>query len=94
MPFPISKTTSATGMTKSGMTLNYVANDDGTFITWSQSYTFVDGDGVEVYGLQQFPNVSGQIPLAEMQTNYPELLNALTFIWGHLDNQIKQQEGL
>lgn len=95
MAFPISKTTTAVGMEKSGMTLGLTTDNEGNQnIVWAQGYQFVDMDGKPVLGLQKLSSVNGHISLADMQTNFPDLLNALTFIWNFLDNQIKQQEGL
>lgn len=95
MGFPITKTITATDMKKTSMGLNHVVHEDGSqFVTWSQGYEFIDVDGNPVPDLQKYYGVEGEISFEDLQTNHPDIFNALIVIWEFLDSEIRRQEEL
>lgn len=90
--FPKSKTYTATGMVKSPMQFNHVLHEDGWYMHYSQGYQFVDAQGAPVDGIQKANAVIGEMPVAEIQANYPAIWDALVALWNFFDAQITAQE--
>lgn len=94
MPFPVTKTITATGLIKSGMTLNYIIQNGAAFVTWTQGYNFIDANDETVPDLQKHSSVSGKIKATDLESQQPTLYQALVTVWNFLDGEINRQEGL
>ncbi len=90
-----SKTISATGYSKGAMEFYHVLNNDGVWVVrYSQSYQFTDGIGLPVPGLQNKYAITGEISDADLQRLLPDVWNALAFLYGWFDGEIRRQEGI
>lgn len=95
MPIIKSKTISASGYTKTAMQFDHVQHTDGKwFVRYIQGYQLVDDALQPVTGLQNKYSVDGEISDADLQTFLPDVWNALAFLYGWFDNEIKKQEGI
>ena len=89
------KTISATGYTKTAMQFDHVKKEDGNmYVAYRQGYQLTDVNNQPVAGLQDKYSVEGEISDEDLQRLLPDVWNALVFLYGWFDNEIKKQEGI
>lgn len=77
------------------MQFHHVLKDDGKWhVKYRQDYLLLGEDGKPVNGLQDDYVVEGEISDADLQRLLPDVWNALAFLYGWFDNEIKKQEGI
>lgn len=90
-----SKMITASGYTKGAMQFEHVRNDAGIWcVRYSQGYQLTDENNQPVSGLQNKYVVEGEISDDDLQKVMPEVWNALAFLYGWFDGEIKKQEGI
>lgn len=95
MPIIKSKTITATGYTKGSMQFDHVLKDDGQwYVKFQQGYQLTGENGQPVNGVQDKYSVEGEISDADLQRLLPDVWNALAFLYGWFDKEIKKQEGI
>jgi len=88
-------TLTATGVSKTPMQFDHVQHEDGSyFVRYQQGYQFVDAKGEGVHGIQKEYFVQGEISDADLQAQLPDVWNALVFLWGFFEGEIRKQEGI
>jgi hypothetical protein len=90
-----SKTITASGYNKGPMQFDHILREDGIYyVHYSQGYQLTNENGQPVSGVQDKYVVEGEISDADLQRLLPNVWNALVFLYGWFDGEIKKQEGI